>query len=543
MPSEKIALTTSERVSGGLPDEVDVVVVGGGAAGCVVAARLSEAPGCRVLLVEAGSTTGVEADARVPGAVMRLWGGRTSWGDSSVPQRSLGGRRVALPQGRGLGGGSSMNGMAWFHGDPADYDAWHEGGAAGWRWQEVQPVFRAIECSEFGDSQWHGSAGPMRVTRTRDVTALPLSFVAAGAELGFPVTDDFNGEQREGFGLLQANIDDGRRHSVVDGYLLPALGRANLTVRIETLVTSVVVERGRAAAVRCTDARGRSWRVAARRAVVLAAGALRTPQLLMLSGIGPTGHLREHGLEVVRDLPAVGAGLQDHPLASTTWPVVDGSPLWNAVTEADARAYRLLRRGLLASFTQASAKVRTRGDLPGPNIQLTLALIGGDRRGGVAESAVTCAVSHLTPVSRGQVRLATADPAAAPLVDPGYLDAREDRDDLAEGLRLVRRLFQTSALRAATGGQALDPRAWDDEALHAWIEENGSSEYHPVGTCRMGTDPAAVVNSATMQVNGIPGLHIADASVMPAIPRANTHAPTIMIAERAMQLMRKAAAV
>jgi choline dehydrogenase len=197
MPSETIDLAVSERISGDLPDGADVVVIGAGTAGCVVAARLSEEPGCRVLVLEAGSTTGLEPDTRIPGAAMRLWNGAMSWGDSSVSQPSLCGRQVALPQGRGLGGGSSMNGMVWFHGDPVDYDGWHDGGATGWGWKDVGPVFRAIERSEFGDSEWHGSGGTRRVTRTRDVTALPLSFVAAGAEFGLPVTDDFNGEQRE----------------------------------------------------------------------------------------------------------------------------------------------------------------------------------------------------------------------------------------------------------------------------------------------------------------------------------------------------------
>lgn len=306
-------------------------------------------------------------------------------------------------------------------------------------------------------------------------------------------------------------------------------------------MTSIIIERGRATAVRCTDAQGRSRRVAARRSVVLAAGALRAPQLLMLSGIGPAGHLREHGLDVIRDLPAVGANLQDHPVVTPTWPVIDGGPMWSgAVTDADA--YRFLRRGPLASFAQAGAIVRTRDDLPGPNIQLTLALIGADRGGRVLEEAVRCAVAviHLAPVSRGEVRLATADPAAAPLVDPKYLAARADHEDLIEALRLVRRLFQTAPLKAATGGEALDPRAWDNEALDAWLQDSCGSGFHPVGTCRMGTDPGAVVSSATMEVNGIPGLHVAGASVMPSIPRANTHAPTIMIAEHAARLMRKA---
>jgi choline dehydrogenase len=279
--------------------------------------------------------------------------------------------------------------------------------------------------------------------------------------------------------------------------------------------------------------------VAVRRSIVLAAGALRTPQLLMLSGIGPAEHLREHGIDVVHDLPAVGADLQDHPLVATTWPVIDGSPLLTALTDADVRAYRLLRRGPLASYTQATAQIRSRPELAAPDIQLTLALGAVDRdRRVYGQPALTCAVSVLASVSRGEVRLASADPAAAPLVDPNYLDAREDREALVEGLRLARRLFQTASLKAATGGASIGPEAWDDATLDAWIRDCTGSEWHPVGTCRMGADPAAVVNSATMGVNGIDRLYIADASVMPTIPRANTHAPTIMIAERAVQLMR-----
>jgi choline dehydrogenase len=530
--------TLVERLSGDLPDDVDVVVVGAGAAGCVMAARMSQQRDCRVLLLEAGSSTGLEPVARTPGAAMRLWQGETSWGDSSVPQSSLGGRRVGMPQGRGIGGGSSMNGMAWFHGHPADYDGWAAAGAAGWGWADVQRVFRSIENSDFGDSRWHGSDGPMRVTRTRDVSALALAFLAAGAESGMPVTEDFNGAVREGVGLVRANIQDGQRYSVVDGYLLPALARPNLTMRSRVLVTSIEFDGGRACGVWCVDGDGRRRRVTASR-VILSTGALRTPQLLMLSGIGPADHLRQHGIDVLHDLPAVGANLQDHPMLATVWPVIDGSPLWSRISEVDLRAYELLRRGMLASFTQATAKVRTRNELVGPNVQLTLALIGvDDRRQVLSEPALTCAVSLLTPESRGTVRLAAADPAAAPLIDPRYGEAPGDRQQLIEGLHVARQLFQIGALKAATGGIARHPVSWDPQTLDTWLEGRLGSEWHPVGTCRMGTDDAAVVNSANMEVNGVRNLHVVDASLMPTVPRANTHAPTIMIAERAAELIR-----
>jgi choline dehydrogenase-like flavoprotein len=528
-----------ERASGDLPEVVDVVVVGAGAAGCVVAARLSAEPGCRVLLLEAGRTTGLEPQARTPGAAMQLWRGDTSWGDSTAPQSSLNGRRIVLPQGRGLGGSSSMNGMAWFRGHPYDYDGWHDAGATGWAWKDVQPVFRRVQSNDSAAVERGESAGPMRVSPIRDVSALALSFVAAGAEIGLPVVTDFNGAAGEGVGLLHVNIDDGRRHSVVNGYLLPALARPDLLVRSETQVTSVEVKEGRAVGVWCTDGQGASRHVRARRSVILTAGALRTPQLLMLSGIGPARHLQEHGVQVVHDLPNVGANLQDHPLVDTTWPVVDGSPLWSSVTDTDRRDYQLLRRGPLASFTQATAKLRTRTDLPGPDIQLTLALIGLDPQGQVYRDPVmTCAVSLLTPRSRGTVRLRSNDPMVAPVVDPCYLEATADRSRLLDGLRLTRELFQAPALKAATGGTAIGPAGWDEKTLTSWIEERCASEWHPVGSCRMGLDPAAVVHPATMQVHGIVGLHVADASVMPTIPRANTHAPTIMVAERAAELIR-----
>ncbi|ALG10344.1 hypothetical protein AOZ06_28700 [Kibdelosporangium phytohabitans] len=495
----------------------------------MLAVRLSEDPGCHVVLLEAGRTTGAEPAARTPGNAFQLLSGPTSWSDVTTPQRALGGRRIGLAQGRGLGGGSSMNMMAWFHGRPEDYDNWHALGAEGWAWNDVRPALRAIEDNDRGADSWHGVGGPMAISSVRDAGALPLTFVAGGVEHGLPLVEDFNGPVDEGVGLIQSNIRDGRRHSVVDGYLAPANSRENLRVVTGSQVSSVLLWKGRAAGV-VVD----GTEIRARRGVVLCAGALRTPQLLMLSGVGPAAHLNDVGVPVRHALPGVGANLQDHPMITPVWPVVDGSPLWNTLGDGDIRDYQLLRRGPLATLTQAVAVLRSDARRASVDLQFALTLLGMTAKMTLIEDpVVTCAISLLDPDSRGTVRLGGADPALAPLVDPCYLDADGDRIRLRSGLLRARDLFRSPTLAKATTGEALAPQGWSDHEVDTWIDGNAGSEWHPVGTCRMGRDARAVVDPDTMGVHGVEALFVADASVMPAIPRGNTQAPTIMVAERA----------
>jgi choline dehydrogenase len=390
---------------------------------------------------------------------------------------------------------------------------------------------RRIEHHVLGEGSFHGAGGPMTVDFARDLNPSSVAFIAAGEQLGLPVSKDLNGAERIGFGVAQSNIRDGARHSVVDGYLRPALGRPNLVVRTGVPVTRVLFDGRRAAGV----ALGSGRSVTARRGVVLAAGALRTPQLLMLSGIGPAGHLSEHGIPVLADLP-VGSNLQDHPAIRPVWPITRGTTLLDAHDEASQAAYRLARRGPLASLAQGVAMLPL-GEHEAPDLQLYFTLRGlAPGMVPMAEPAVTALTVLLTPASRGTVRLRSSDPADAPVIDPAYLSDERDRVALHKGLDLVRTLFQTPALAAITGPQMFPSAAADDSEIDAFITQSLLSLWHPVGTCRMGRGADAVV-SPRLAVHGLENLHVADASVMPTITRGNTHAPTIMIAEKAAGLI------
>jgi choline dehydrogenase len=493
--------------------------------------RVSEDPDCEVLLLEAGPEL-ESAAISTPGAALQLLGGDTMYGDVTVPQSGAAGRQIPLPSGRGLGGGSSVNTLTWFQGHPADYDGWREQGAEGWGWDDLLPVVRRIEHHILGNGPFHGAGGPMTVDFARDINPSSLAFIAAGEQLGLPVSADLNGANRTGFGIAQSNIRDGARHSVVDGYLRPALGRPNLAVRTGAPVAQVIFDGRRATGVRLTDGQA----VTARRGVILAAGALRTPQLLMLSGVGPAGHLSAHGIPVLADLPGVGANLHDHPMITPVWPITSGTTLLDAGDDASVSAYRLARRGPLASLAQGLAMLPLQ-DGDAPDLQVYCTLLGFEPgMVPISRPAVTALTVLLTPASRGTVRLRSADVADAPAVDPAYLGDEADRKSLRQGLELVRALFRTPALAAITGPALYPAPSADDSELDAFISQSLISIWHPVGTCRMGTSADAVV-SPRLAVHGLDNLYVADASVMPTITRGNTHAPTILIAERAASLL------
>ena len=509
----------------------DTIIVGGGASGCVLAARLSEEPERRVLLLESG---GADTDPAIPAphGAFALQSGAFNWSDLTVPQEKLGGRQVMVSSGHVLGGGGTINFLAWFRGVPLDYDGWAKRGMTGWGWAAVLPFFRRAEDNELGASAYHGTGGPMPVTTAPDFSALSLAFITAGVEEGLDLNRDFNGARRDGVGPLYSNIRDGERVSAARGYLHPVLHRTGLTVLTGATARRVVVHNHAVTGVEYTDAGGRRT-IAQSPSVVLCAGTLRTPHLLMLSGIGPADELAARGIEVVTDLPGVGHNLHDHPIVTAGWPVTRGETWADATSPENTERYATSRRGPLASIGQAAAFLRCGPDAPAPDVQFTPMLMDFTT---MALSGFSCIVTLLTPGSRGSVRLRPGDPHAAPLVDPEYLTDEADARRLIEGVRRALDLGSAASMRAFIGTENLPKADWDDTRMLSFVRDSLMSMNHPVGTCRSGTDDASVVDPE-LQVHGVRGLHIADASIMPDIVRGNTHATAVMIGERAADLI------
>lgn len=522
-------------------ERFDYVVVGAGSAGCVLAARLSHDPANRVLLLEAGPPDR-NPFIHVPAAFPRLFKGALDWDYQTVPQDGLGGRSVYWPRGKVLGGSSSMNAMMWVRGMTADYDGWADLAGPQWSNAAVTARFARIEDVATGGERGGalGRGGPVAIRELRDPNPLTSAWIEAAVSCGVARAPVPNAGHAEGVGMTLVTQSRGARVSSADAYLSGTRQRSNLVVRTRAPAVGIVVEHGRATGVRYRRGRGVAS-AAATREVLLAAGSIGSPQLLMCSGIGPAGHLTGLGIPAAVDSPHVGRHLQDHLAAGIAVEAVRPVTLAAAESPREALRYLLRRRGMLtSSILEAYGLVRSRAGLAAPDIELgfvpALFLDEGLRR--TRTHGVTLAAILLTPASTGEVRLASPDPAVKAVVDPRYLSdpGGVDHATLAAGLRLCARILTAPTL-ATELGEIVQPRGLDGEALvEAAIREHAQTLYHPVGTGRMGRDATSVVDPE-LRVRGVAALRVADASVMPCIVRGHTHAPTVMIAEHAAELV------
>jgi len=515
----------------------DYVIVGAGSAGCVLASRLSEDPDVRVLLLEAGPPDANE-NIHVPLGCMKLTGTEVDWDYHSLPERGCDDRRIQLPRGRVLGGSSSINAMVYIRGNHLDYDEW---GVPGWAWADLMPYFLKAEDNERGASQWHGAGGPLPVSEGRSGNVIPRAFVEAGVQAGLQRNEDFNGAAQDGVGMYQVTQREGMRASTSVAYLHPAIERANLTVMPNMLVQRVLFEGTRAVGVLASRL-GEAQELHAEREVILCGGAYNSPQLLMLSGVGPAEHLTLREIEVRLDRPAVGENLSDHPAAQLVWETPEAQSLLLALEPAALAEYEASRTGPFASnLAEAGgfARVGEGAAVPAPDIQfhvIPARLILGDARD-PEEHGVWVSPCLLTPRSRGTVRLASNDPTAKPLIDSAFYAEDEDIQRMVAGVRMALDICGQPALAPYCAKPVKVPAGDGETAIREHIARTTFAIYHPVGTCRMGNDADAVVDEQ-LRVNGLQGLRVVDASVMPAVPRGNTNAPTIAVAERAADLIR-----
>jgi choline dehydrogenase len=520
-------------------DRYDYIIVGAGSAGCVMAGRLSEHADTRVLLLEAGPSDR-KMEVRIPAAFPKLFKTERDWDYSTQPQERLDGRELYWPRGRMLGGCSSINAQMYVRGNPADYDEWAALGNEGWGWDAVLPYFRRSEHNGRGADAFHGGDGPLWVEQLRDPSPLTTAAVEAAVQAGIPRIVDVNGPTQEGVALSEVTQHRGRRWSAADAFLRPARKRPNLTVITGGHATRVLLDGTRAVGVEYRhDDRLRQATVA--KEVILSGGSINSPQLLMLSGIGPRDELDSVGIAATVDLPGVGRNLHDHLALPCIFTVGVHPTLLDAEKPAELVKYLSLRKGMLTSNVgEAMAFVRTRDGLDAPDLQLIMAPVEYIDHGLAAPpgNGITIGGVLLRPASRGSITLASADPLAAPVIEAAYLADPSDAAPLVEAVRLARRIASQPALKELVDGEMWPgPDAVTDADIEAFIRQQAFTLYHPVGTCRMGTATDAVVDPE-LRVRGVDGLRVVDASVMPIIPRGNTNAPTIMVAERAADLVR-----
>ncbi len=521
----------------------DYVIVGGGSAGCVLAGRLSEDPSARVCLLEAGGDDRSILIRAPLGIAVTMPFGVFSWGYQSVPQPGLAGRRSFQPRGKVLGGSSSVNAMVFTRGNRRDYDRWAELGNPGWGYDDLLPHFRRLEHNEcFGETPYRGVGGPLHVAHLRSPSVLNEAYVQACEQRGIPRNPDYNGEHQHGVSPVQVTQKNGERHNAAGAFLTPHLGRSNLTVRRGAHAQRVLFDGRRATGVEYLQAGARGQAMAARE-VILSAGAFGSPQLLMLSGVGPQACLRPHGIGLIHELPGVGRNLQDHITsvlicrtarhqATLGYSVPGIAALLRALGE-----WRRRRTGWVSTnVSETQAFVSTCGNPEHPDIQLALCtgMVDDHARRPHLGHGYTLHVTLMRPHSRGSVTLAGPRAADAPRIDPAFLADPRDLRVLVAGTRLGLEVLQADALAPYRGAMVYPVPHDDDEALERFVRRHSDTEYHPVGTCRMGpdADPMAVVD-ASLRVRGLAGLRVVDASIMPELVSGNTNAPTIMIAEKA----------